>query len=310
MSCIESSNNNNILYCKDKKYKHIKNKYTLDFFSVLRTILAGITIWRTVIFIYIIANGIFHTNKYTYWNYTMQWLFDICFLVAIICPGRLILFLSVRVYPMIIGSSFLVSFIIVVIIQRNDWDYIEDTIFGLGEYHIGDIHTADWIVHVSPLIERLILGIFGQMIICRSIININYHFPFTQIELAYEKYRNYKGIENIRILIFEYIWWIISPLIPLIIFSLFHNPLKEYPTGFTAIQAIIIVTILCISVQTTLFLFMVSEKNFELYLGNRIVIRRDDDVKLLDSVSESYLSDIVRFRNNNNNNVIRLAEGQ
>ena len=234
--------------------------YKLGFFIPLRGLICTISTWRLIVFIYIIGEGIFRFNKYTYWNYTIQMVFDILLLISLILPNIIMKILSLIIFPIVLGSSFLVSIIIVIIIQRNDWEYVESTIFGLGNYHIGDIHSADWIIHSAPLIERLILCLFGQLLLCKILLwDIVNRFKCDRSQWFY--------------ISIYYAWWVLSPLIPLCIFSVFFNPLNEYPTGFNIFQAITIVLILDIIVQTLTFLYLITDETIKInFISDQTII--------------------------------------
>lgn len=241
-------------------YDNEKIPYTIWFSLRLGLIL--FTIYRTLLLIFIIVERILHTNKFTYWNYVFQWLFDFVYLFATFTEGRFLMFLTIYFLPMVFGSTILVSILIVIIIQRNDWEYIEATIFGIGEFKVGDIHTADWIVHVAPLIERFVLLYLGQLTISRTIIS---NLLETRSEtlfgcrwhIFYLKFKIYLVL------------WILSPTFPLILFSIFYDPLKEYPTGFNFIQAIVIVLFTDIIAQSFTFLGITASNNIYLILGDQ-----------------------------------------
>jgi len=220
--------------------------------------LAVVTAYRSIILAIIIIEGILHTNKFTYWNYVLQWFFDLAYLLATFTEGRFLVFLTLYFLPMVFGSTILVSILIVIIIQRNDWEYIESTIFGIGEYKVGDIHSADWVVHVAPLVARFVILYLGQQAISHAIISNLFENRRERLFSG-----TWKSSTKFRLYL---VWWVFSPLLPLLVFTIFYDPLKEYPTDFTVLQALAIVLAINTVAQLITFLGITANNEIDINL--------------------------------------------
>jgi hypothetical protein len=238
----------------NNRYK-IQNKIDrietfFNFKNVLLIYLILVTIYRAIILLYLIKNGMFHVNMYTYWNYTLLWIFDILYFIGVLIEGKFLKYITLYIYPIIHGSNFLVFSIIIIVIELNDSIFIKGTIYAGGNIKIGDIHTGDYIVHVLPLIETLLIMLFGLLFYVRAIL---YHFKL---------HVNYKYYQYIYLL-----YWILSPLIPITIYSFIFNPFIQYPTSLHKFTEIIILLILCMSYMIFTYIYLITSTRFKINLN-------------------------------------------
>lgn len=99
----------------------------------------------------------FRMDMYTYWNFILITIF--CLGIAITYPieGYVSAIFTMGYAPIVFGSTILVNLIILIVIAIDD-DIYEESV---QKHGFSAIRTGDWIVHGVPLLECLILLLFG-----------------------------------------------------------------------------------------------------------------------------------------------------
>jgi hypothetical protein len=190
-----------------------------DVISTTWFILFVVMLYRLGFTIFLFAEGCVHANRYTYWNYVGQTLFYIILSIFYVFKDtRPFKFFSLIFFPMVFGSVFLVLFyIIVVLYLDHGWLFISATIEGGGQYSAGTVHTFDMIVHVFTVVDLLLVLTGGYIADLRKFYqNTTFH----------------------QYLFFVYFF--LTPLIPVGIYSIFYNPIKEYPVDTASYVPILI----------------------------------------------------------------------
>lgn len=209
--------------------------------SLLKIVIIVICSYRTLIIIGGILWGLFHVNKYTYWNYTISWFFDMILLLGLVIEGPFLYYFLLIFYPILYGSNFLVFSMIIIIIQLDGWILIEETVFGVGSLTVGDLHTGDYLVHVLPLLEIYWIVFAGL------------HFYVNQALLTHEQNsRNHK---------LYIVYWLLCPLLLMLAFSLFFDAPSEYPTGLPRVVCILIVVVACIIYMAFSYLVFICHRH-------------------------------------------------
>jgi hypothetical protein len=133
-------------------------------------------------------------------------------LISLFVERFLLSFTTLFLFPIPLALSFLVSVAIVVMIQSNS------SIFWSGGTSLAILHTGDWILHSLPLIEMLLILAVGYLLYARAIIASELN-----------------AIRDPQFRTLYIIYWFISPLLVLLIYSLIFNPQVYYPTvsGFS-----------------------------------------------------------------------------
>lgn len=193
--------------------------------SLVQIVIGLICTYRALIIIAGIWAGLFHLNKFTYWNYTISWFFDMTLLLGLFTEGPFLYYLLLILYPILYGSNFLVFSLIIVIIQLDGWILIEETVFGLGNSTIGDLHTGDYLVHVLPLLEIYWIVFSGL------------HFYVNQALSTHQ--------QNSKNHALYVLYWLFCPLLLIGAFSLFFDGPTEYPTGLPRVICVFLVLGTC-----------------------------------------------------------------
>ena len=268
-------------YVTDKFYFRnmsiLPNKLT--FKQLLPMYLFVVTIYRGIILGYTIYAGIFHVYRYTYWNYTLLWVFDLLYFFAVFIEGGFLKYMTLYAYPIIHGSNFLVFSLIIIIIQCDDAIFLEGTVYDGGDLRVGDLHTGDYIVHVFPIIETLITLLFGLLYYVRAV--IDYHNRHTTNILSRDVY---------------FVYWVLSPLIPISIYTVFFDPFTEYPTHLNKSFAISILLLLCILYMLFNYVYITTSTKFPITISTCKVSTNDvhshftvPDTTIISSTNEENL---------------------
>lgn len=166
------------------------------------------------------ASGHYTPTHYTYWNFTLVALFHLSLFVSLLVAGgrahdvphtphtrwRLVPLVVVTryVFPLAIGSSFLVFVLINIIVQLNDTIFTADTVLSGGTLSFGTLHTADTVVHVLTFITPLVTLVLGYVQVLRVVVRR------TAAQLVY---------------------WFGAPLVVVTLYSVIYDPFSTYPTG-------------------------------------------------------------------------------
>lgn len=223
----------------EKLSKKTKTKFEYRNFSTTWFILFFVTLYRLGFTIFLFAEGCVHANRYTYWNYVGQTLFYIILSVFYVFKDpRPFKYFSFVVFPYVFGSVFFVFFyIIIVLYLDHGWLFISATVEGGGEFSAGTVHTFDMIVHVFTVVDLLLVLTGGYIADLRRFFK-----PYS------------------RRLIFL-IYFFIAPLIPIGFYSIFFNPLKQYPVDTASYVPILLG--LVVHVLVTIYLYsVVFSKNY------------------------------------------------
>jgi len=178
----------------------------------------------------------FHIDYYTYWNFI---------LITILCAGIAVTYpfegyvsaLFTMIYaPIVFGSTILVNLIILIVIAIDD-DIYED---GVDKYGISTIRTGDWIVHGLPLIQCLVLLLFG------------YQDYFSALLYHWERSEHWTRRW------WYWVWFYIAPLCPTILYMLIFDVTQKYTNELSAWAAfgiligldIIVMTVYALGLRT------------------------------------------------------------
>lgn len=186
----------------------------------MRRILYLATLLQLVGIVVMIAEGAIHSNRYTYWNYTLSTLFLLFLSYAYWNHEtkhglKLFKVLTIFFFPMIFGSVCLVLVYIMVVLQMDDgWQMLAATILGGGSLSLGSVHTLDWLIHSGPLVILLI-------VLWRTYGNDANLCVREFLESGHGK------IKHWQLLLYYYV----APLLPITFYMLFFNPVQQYPTS-------------------------------------------------------------------------------
>lgn len=195
-----------------------------------------------------IASGAIHSNRYTYWNFTLSTLFLLFLSFSYWHSTKkfgFVLFkiLTIFFFPMVFGSVCFVLVYIIIVLQMDDgWQLIAATILGGGSLTMGSVHTFDWIIHTGPLVVLLV------------ILWTTYGIDANTCVLSYFEYLS-RRVSKWQFLPYYYI----APLIPITIYMIFFNPVEQYPTS-APILTLGLGVISYFIIMTILFLIMFSEQ--------------------------------------------------
>ncbi len=177
----------------------------------LRIVVTVLLIWRVALTITLAVIGRYDLTMYTYWQNTMVVVFYILLWIALWFERGILTFTTLFVFPIPLGTVFLVAVSIVIIIQENEDVFTAGTSSGLA---LSLIHTGDWILHSLPLIEILLILGLGWLLYARAIIASEIS------SIAKSEWRA------------AYIlYWLLVPLVPLLIYCLIWDIAVQYPTG-------------------------------------------------------------------------------
>lgn len=186
----------------------------------MRFLLYFLTIFQITALIVMISVGAVHTNRYTYWNFTLSTLFLLFLSVGYLYHEHRLSRLFVKVLtvfflPMIFGSiSFVLVYIIIVLQMDDGWQLLAATILGGGSLSLGSVHTFDWLIHSGPLVVILIVlwTVYGHDASGFVIQLMN---------------TNPRKIKTWHALLYCYA----APFLPIGLYLIFFNPIDQYPTS-------------------------------------------------------------------------------
>lgn len=183
--------------------------------SLLFVVTTVVLVYRVALIIAMLAMGIAHVNKYTYWNYFLQTLFYFVLWLSMLSRyPYLFKMLTLFAFPVVFGSVFFVQFFIEVVLQLDGGDqFISATTLDGGDASVGTVHTFDFLVHTCPVIDLFIVLVSGYLFELRAIVRA------VQDEL---------DKRGERLILFLYV--VVVPLLPLAIYCTIFNPFKEYST--------------------------------------------------------------------------------
>jgi len=209
-------------------------------------VLVVVAIYRIVFLLAFFFTGALHSNRYTYWNYSIGTVFYILLATAYIWKvSYLFKILSVFVFPLVFGSAFFVLAFIIIITQLDGgWMFLSSSILAGGSVTLGTVHTVDAIVHFFTVIDLLIVLMSGYFEDARWSMFLYRHFKSeTYDEFAFR------------------IYYIAIPLVPMLIYTLFFNAFKEYPTDTSPIILIAVAIALLIIFMTWLYEAMTRHRS-------------------------------------------------
>ena len=180
---------------------------------LLRVVLTLLLIKQLLVYIFLIVKGRIDFAMFTYWSYTILTGYYVLMWLALWIERSLLTFVSMFLFPIPLGTTFLVSLAIVIVIQQNAEVFTAAAGDG-GQAALSLIHTGDWVLHNLPLIEILILLGLGWLLYIRSVI---------PMELSAIRSSEWRAAYMLYILI--------VPLVPLGIYSVIFDIEKHYPTG-------------------------------------------------------------------------------
>ena len=85
---------------------------------ILRVVVALLLAMQIAVTILIAVNGSYDMSMFTFWNYTMLTAFFVLLLAALFYE-RWLLTIAFAILPMMLGTTFIISVAIVIIVQRN-----------------------------------------------------------------------------------------------------------------------------------------------------------------------------------------------
>lgn len=184
--------------------------------TVFSTVLTLVTLLNAGMVILMLALGVVHSNRYTYWNYIFQAAFYLTLWLAYAVKNTYLLrAVTVFVFPTAFGSAFFVFLYIILVLQCDDGEmFVAASNLGGGRLDVGSVHTFDELVHVFPLVQLLLVLLSGYIVHAREI---------------------YSSLHNASSLsLFERAavtaWPFVAPFSLLSVYVIIFNPTKEYPT--------------------------------------------------------------------------------
>ena len=194
------------------------------------TLLFSMQIATTIV---IAVAGAYDMSMFTFWNYTLLTAY-FALLLAALFYERWLLTIAFAILPILLGTTFIISVAIVIIVQRN-----ADIFLGDGSTSVSTRHTGDWLVHYVPPFEMVLLFAIGLGLYARRVIGYRLGLFRTRTRRA----------------IF-YVYWILVPLIPFAIYSAAFDIGEKYPTGIpTGILWILLIVVCVVWMAFWLFVF-------------------------------------------------------
>jgi hypothetical protein len=179
----------------------------------LRLIATLLLLWRIGVSVALIVDNRYDFTMYTYWSNTLVVVFYAMLVLGLFVEHWVLPFTTLFVFPLALGSVFLVAISIVIIIQQNEAVFFNCTANSTSEA-LSLIHTGDWVLHSAPVIEILMLLGVGYVLYVRRIIASELDsIPRSEWRAVYVLY------------------WYLAPLILMLIYSLIFDPATHYPTG-------------------------------------------------------------------------------
>lgn len=260
-------------------------------------------LYKSISLIGLLSLGYYNINKFTYWNFTVSCCFYVLLFFALlqnikptIQSMKILRYFILITVPPITGMAFLVFFLIIIILALDDWLLVESSVFGKGELKIGIIHLGDWFLHNIPVVEILLLRMSGLESILRTA------YRSTPVLFWMDYYPHKICIhENGDVFVSEkknhqkygsviyFLWCSLSPILAILIYSIFFNPLEEYPTGLSWIQAIPIVLSISFLVGFFQWIFISSSHRSSLFHFQKVKRRYQERFMMKDThIFDSY----------------------
>lgn len=204
-------------------------------------LLCAVAAYRFLMVVAMLWLDVIHTNRYTYWNYTLQTAFYVLLSLAYLTRHRgLFHVLGIFVFPLVFGSVTLVSIFIVVILQFNGgWMFIEATKLGTGTLTVGTVHTADALIHFFTFVDLALLLISGYLEAVRYCVS------------EYVRSDHFAALPSAALLF--RIYYYCCPAAPMLLYAIFFDPFEEYPTGQSPVLLSAIGIVLDIGVMALLY---------------------------------------------------------
>lgn len=204
-------------------------------------LLCVIAVYRFVMVLGMLWLDVIHTNRYTYWNYTLQTAFYVLLSAAYLTRHRgLFHVLGLFVFPVVFGSVTLVSIFIVVVLQFNGgWMLISATNLGEGTLTVGSVHTADALIHFFTFMDLALLLISGYLQAVRYCVS------------EYMRSSHFASLPAASVLF--RIYYYCCPAAPMLLYTIFYDPFEEYPTGKSPILLSVIGILLDVVVMALLY---------------------------------------------------------
>lgn len=123
--------------------------------------------WTGAILGWAIADNVFDPRFFTYFTYALGAVF---YLFMFLSETDTILnrWMIMLVLPIYTCLTVFVYIAIVVIVYKNDWVIIRDSVLAGGDLTIGEIHTGDWLFHYLPPWTLLVYTLVNYDIIART----------------------------------------------------------------------------------------------------------------------------------------------
>lgn len=213
---------------------------------LLRLVLVVFFLIQVAVVIALIVKDRFDLTMYTYWSYTILTVFFALAVVALFTERWFLHFVTMYIFPIPLGSTFLVALSIVIIIQENQEVLVSNDNAGLA---LSLIHTGDWILHSLPVIEILLLMVCGWLLYARLIIG--------------NRLATMKSAGNRTGYI---IYFLLVPLVPMAIYSIAFDPAVHYPTGIPTYVLWIALVAIDLIWMTLMYLALTSSANVQITL--------------------------------------------
>lgn len=264
----------------DARYSYLPN-YIFNPFTLVTILATVIATYKWIILFYLIQQGIFKIDKFTYWNFTWNALFYSILAMFFIIHRReypiyaspFLRWLILLVCPLLVGSAFLVCVMIVILIQLNQNLFMDET--DPANTPIGLYHTGDWILHNLPMIEIGFLLLSGLDTIWRKClyqtesICLQQNMRGSSQQLTSD--HHYVDLIRVRTtttrpwyqcleehyLVIYFLWSFLSPFLPMSIYGCFFDPYVIYPTNvLSRFQTILIVLVCGFVIGTSQWVFI------------------------------------------------------
>ena len=135
---------------KSELFFNEKNK---PLFSFLVELMIGG--WTGAILGWTVATGVFDARFFTYFTYALGFSFYL-FIFLSETESELHEWLILLTLPIYTCLTIFVYIAIVVIVYKNDWVIIRDSVFAGGDLSLGEVHTGDWLFHYLPPFTMLV----------------------------------------------------------------------------------------------------------------------------------------------------------
>ena len=218
----------------------------ITLFRIFSLLFAAIMLGFTIA---IAVTGNYHMDAYTLWSWTMLFVFSVFLALTTFIESFWLILVVLFMLPVVWGNVVTVCFAIIIILANNAELLIQDTKCGdnppANPTSMSTIHTGDWLEHGWP--------VFGMLVLALSGLEFFWRFILVKTLARWSAIGQW----------LYFAFWMLAPLVPILIYDLSFDVDKKYPTSFTWIErALILVGTMWIWMFVS-WLFAIAKPRYE-----------------------------------------------